>query len=74
MQTGNSAQGAIRLQVPDMTCNHCVATITQAVRALDPGAQVEVDLPAKRVTVTSALPRDKLLAAISDAGYSPQPA
>ncbi|PJI51541.1 heavy metal transporter, partial [Methylobacterium radiotolerans] len=39
----------IAFQVPDMTCGHCVKTITSAVNQAVPGAVVAVDLPAHRV-------------------------
>lgn len=32
------------LDVRKMTCNHCVRSVTAAVHALDPQANVEVDL------------------------------
>ena len=41
----------IAFQVNDMTCGHCVSTITKAVRAVDKGASVEVDLARHRVTI-----------------------
>lgn len=59
-------------QVEDMTCGHCAAAITQAVRGVDEGARVQVDLAQRRVTVeaTDAEP-DDLLEAITRAGYNP---
>lgn len=57
--------------VQDMTCGHCVATITEAVKALDPDGRCEIDLPAKRVKVASALSADRVAAAISKAGFTP---
>ncbi|CAB3631480.1 heavy-metal-associated domain-containing protein [Achromobacter sp. SIMBA_011] len=63
---------SIEFQVPDMTCGHCVKTITGAVTAAAPGASVAVDLPAHRVTVTGTDQADKVEAAIRDAGYEPQ--
>lgn len=63
---------SIEFQVPDMTCGHCVKTITGAVTAAAPGASVAVDLPAHRVTVTGTDQADKVEAAIRDAGYKPQ--
>ena len=64
----------ITFEVHDMTCGHCVSSITKAVRAIDPGAQVSVDLATRRVRIgatesdTAAL-RD----AIRGAGYTPAP-
>lgn len=53
-----------------MTCQHCVHAVTQAIQASDAQAQVEVDLAAGRVTVRSALPRDRITAVIREEGYS----
>ncbi len=41
----------MKFNVPDMTCGHCVATITRAVKAVDPAAAVKADLAGKTVTV-----------------------
>lgn len=62
----------IEFDVQDMTCGHCAATITQTVQALDPQAQVRIDLAAHRVAVdTTALSAEQLRAALEDAGYTP---
>jgi copper chaperone len=59
-------------EVKDMTCGHCAATITRALKSVDAGAQVQVDLAAQRVTVdAAAADAAALLAAIHDAGYTP---
>lgn len=63
---------SIEFQVPDMTCGHCVKTITGAVNEAAPGATVTVDLPTHRVTITGAEQADKIEAAIRDAGYEPK--
>ncbi|MBV2180300.1 MAG: heavy-metal-associated domain-containing protein [Castellaniella sp.] len=60
--------------VSDMTCNHCVQTITQAVRAVAPDATVSTDLANHRVTVESAAAAPALQAAIAEEGYDVQPA
>ena len=52
----------IAFQVPDMTCGHCVKTITSAVNQAVPGAVVAVDLPAHRVFSVFPFPRDECLA------------
>jgi copper chaperone len=62
---------SIEFQVPDMTCGHCVKTITGAVNQAAPGATVTVDLPSHRVTVTGAGQAEKIEAAIREAGYAP---
>jgi copper chaperone len=63
----------IQLNVPDMSCGHCVASITRAVQEVDAGAKVEVDLGLKRVSIASTLPPAIFVAAIAAAGYTPAP-
>ena len=58
--------------VTGMTCGHCVAAVTEAVQAMPGVRDIDVDLPTGAVTVTSDGPvdRDRLAAAIDDAGYA----
>jgi copper chaperone len=58
-------------EVKDMTCGHCTNAITQAVLALDPAANVQIDLPSHRVQIESASAEADLSQAIEKAGYSP---
>ena len=60
----------VEFQVDGMSCQHCVAAITNAIREHDAAAQVQVDLASGRVTVDSAQPVDALKAAIDEAGYT----
>ncbi|MEO6281344.1 heavy-metal-associated domain-containing protein [Roseateles sp.] len=60
-----------RFNLPDMSCGHCVAAITDALKAADAQAHVDIDLQAKTAQVDSALPRDALAAALAEAGYPP---
>jgi len=39
------------LSVPDISCEHCERTITQALTPLDGVREVKVDIPAKQVRV-----------------------
>lgn len=55
--------------LPDMSCGHCVATITEVLQALDPLVRLEFDRDARRVRVQSELGRAALAAALRDAGY-----
>lgn len=59
----------IELKVDNMTCAHCVSTVTKTLKALDPQATVEVDLEAKRVRVETRQPADVLTKALDEAGY-----
>ena len=60
--------------VSDMTCKHCVQTITQAVQDVAPGAVVQTDLATHRVSVESTADAATLQAAIAEEGYDVQPA
>jgi copper chaperone len=62
----------IEFTVKDMTCNHCAATITKAVKAVDGQGTCEVDLASKRVRIASGKPAEAFRAAIEDAGYTPE--
>ncbi len=64
----------IEFTVRDMTCGHCAATITEAVKAVDPAGRCEIDVASRRVKVESAFPAERIAAAITGAGYTPTPA
>lgn len=59
----------IELEVPDMSCQHCVRVITETVRKTDPQATLSIDLPAHRVTIDSLRPAKDFAAALAQAGY-----
>jgi len=59
----------IKLNIPDMSCGHCVGVITKAVKDLDQDAVVDVDLPTHTVQVQTSRGADALLATLDDAGY-----
>jgi copper chaperone len=64
----------VTFEIQDMTCGHCVSSITKAVRAIDPGAQVTADLATHRVQIEPAKSdRSQLSDAIRKAGYAPVP-
>ena len=42
-------------QVQGMTCGHCAGAVTQAVKSVDPQAEVKVDLASGKVEVHSQL-------------------
>ena len=57
--------------VTGMTCGHCAASVTEEVRALGGVTDVDVDVAAGSVTVTSDEPldTDAVRAAVEEAGY-----
>ncbi len=61
----------LTLDIPNMTCGHCVRAITEAVHRVDPQAQVQTDLAQHQVHVTGPAERAALVAALTEAGYTP---
>lgn len=57
--------------IASLSCGHCVRAVTEAVHAVDPEARVDVDLGAKRVEVQTSAARDRVVAALIEAGYPP---
>lgn len=57
--------------VTGMTCGHCAQAVTGELSGLPGVEDVQVDIPAGAVTVTSAapLPEDQVRAAVDEAGY-----
>ena len=70
----NKEISMLRYQVDDMTCGHCAQAITQALKGLDPHAEVTVDLGAKQVAVTSQFESPLIESSIRAAGYTPRTA
>ncbi|MEV6067543.1 heavy-metal-associated domain-containing protein [Nocardia sp. NPDC052001] len=61
--------------VPDMTCKHCVRTITGVLESMDIGVH-DIDLISKRVRAEFRSPRNRQRAfdALRDSGYNPSTA
>lgn len=58
--------------VSDMTCNHCVKTITNAIHEIEPKAEVSIDLATHRVAIKQAKNPQALEDAIREEGYTVQ--
>ncbi|MEH1098068.1 heavy-metal-associated domain-containing protein [Micromonospora sp. CPCC 205561] len=58
-------------QVQGMTCGHCASAVSAEVGAITGVSDVQVDVAAGRVTVTSESPldTDTVRAAVDEAGY-----
>jgi copper chaperone len=56
-------------QVQGMSCGHCANAVTQAVKGVDPQAQVEVDLASGKVEVQSQQDHAAIARAIEEEGY-----
>jgi copper chaperone len=57
--------------LPDMTCGHCVAAVTETIKALDAAATLDFEREARRVKIASELSRELLSDALREAGYTP---
>lgn len=57
--------------VSGMTCEHCVASVTEEISEIAGVSDVAVDLSSGKVTVTSNTPLDKdaVRVAVDEAGY-----
>jgi copper chaperone len=60
---------AIELTLPDMTCGHCVKTVTATAQRLDPAARVQTDLATHRAVFETGVAREMLVKALVDEGY-----
>lgn len=63
------------INVQGMTCQHCVASVSEALEKVPAVQDVSVDLGSGDVTLKSEaeLPQDELDAAVTGAGYSIAP-
>jgi copper chaperone len=60
----------LQLTVPNMACSACADTITKAVKAVDPAAEVSADPQSKQVQIDSQANETTLRDAIVTAGYT----
>lgn len=58
-------------QVPKMSCGGCADTISKALKQVDEGVVIDIDLAARTVKVGSEKTQSELAAAMSNAGYPP---
>jgi copper chaperone len=59
----------IEMTLPDMTCGHCVRTVTSTVHQIDASAKVTIDLPSHKLQIESDRPAEAFMAALADEGY-----
>ena len=63
-----------QFKVTGMTCEHCVRAVADAVRSVDPGAAVSVDLGAGHMTVQNGTaPASRISEAVAAEGYAAEP-
>ena len=62
----------ITFEVSDMTCGHCVGSITKAVMNVDDSAKFTIDRASHRITIDSTgVDPIQFQDAISGAGFTP---
>jgi copper chaperone len=61
----------LEFKIPAISCGHCARAVTEAVREVDPKAEVQVDIAARQVQVRTDAARPALVAALTEAGYAP---
>lgn len=61
----------IEFEVKNMTCAHCVETITRVVKETVPEATVRIDLPQHLVRIEGGSDIEALERAIRQVGYTP---
>lgn len=54
--------------VPDMSCGHCKASITEALEAAGDGVALSFDMEARKVTVTG-LDTDQVVELLDEIGF-----
>ena len=59
-----------KLSIPAMSCGHCKATVEKTIKALDPAASLDFDMPARTVAVQTAAAADAVRTALRAAGYA----
>jgi copper chaperone CopZ len=61
--------------ISGMTCQHCVASVTEEVTELPGVTEVDVDLASGRLHVVGDVTAERVQAAVAEAGsYTAQPA
>jgi copper chaperone len=60
----------MQFHIENMTCGGCVKGVTRAIQSQDPAAEVSADLESHRVEVTSSAPRERLVSALAEAGFT----
>jgi copper chaperone len=56
-------------EVSGMTCGHCEKAVTQAIKRVDPSAEVKIDRVQNRVDVITGENRSLIANAIAQEGY-----
>jgi len=61
----------VHLTIPNMVCGGCARSVTKAIHAVDPDAQVVADPPSHTVDVTTTATREQIMTALRAAQFAP---
>ena len=61
----------MQFHIETMTCGGCARGVTKAIQGVDAAATVQADPTNRRVEVTTTAPRDRIVAALTEAGFAP---
>jgi copper chaperone len=56
--------------IPNMTCGHCVSTVTKAIKEAAPDAVANVDVMKRKAMVETSAAASVISAAVKAAGYT----
>jgi copper chaperone len=59
----------LTFRVPDIHCDGCIRSLTNAVHSLDAGATIQANLETKQVRVTTTATEAAVKEAFRDAGF-----
>ncbi|WP_417692436.1 heavy-metal-associated domain-containing protein [Roseibium sp.] len=59
----------MKFSFPEMSCGHCKAAISDAVKQTDGTAQLDFDMENRIVTINSVRTPDEITRAVNDASY-----
>jgi copper chaperone len=66
----NKGESMYEIKISGMTCGGCVKSVSNALKSLDSGAEVNVDLSSQTVRIKSNKTKEEINSAIEDAGFS----
>ena len=59
----------LRYTIENMTCGHCVATVTKAIHGVDASAAVRADVAGRSLEIDTGATSEAIVAAVAAAGY-----
>jgi len=63
---------AMQFHLDNMTCGGCARTVTRAIQSVDPEASIITDPASHFVEIQTSVAKEKIVAALSEEGFSPR--